>query len=217
MEKLFAEVWRRIASHHTLGVGTGSTVEAWLDYGFANGYSIPRAVASSDRTAKILRSSGTDVVDLQSESRLAAYVDSADEVNSAGVCIKGGGGAMTLEKIVRSASNEFICMVSNQKLKKVLGDFPIAVEVLPFARSYVGRALLNMGGDPVYREGFKTDSGNIILDVYGLDLRDISSIEAGLNQVLGIVGHGLFFSYAAEYVYVEDNSGYQLLICRDCK
>ena len=211
MEQMFAEVWRLVKPGMILGIGTGSTVESWLAYGLAHGYELEVVVASSQRTAKYLTNFRCEVADLQAQAKLDLYIDGADEVNAAGICIKGGGGAMTLEKIVCSSAREFICIASEKKYKAILGEFPLAVEVLPQVRSYVARKLLELGGDPVYREGFQTDSGNCILDVFGLDFTEVSKLERALDSMLGVVGHGLFVTQSAHKIYLATANNFKLI------
>lgn len=206
MDVMFEAVWQSLPKSGVIGVGSGSTVDAWLDYGLANGLKLDTVVSSSKRTLARLEKFDCEISDLQSQSSIALYVDSADEVSKKGYCIKGGGGCMTMEKIVADASDKFLCMVDVKKYKEVLGGFPIALEVLPLARSYVGRSVLEMGGDPVYREGFITDSGNIILDVFGLDFSDLLLLEQKLSSMLGVVGHGLFIKNRANMLFIY-NSG----------
>lgn len=210
MDSMFEQAWSDLDLSGLVGIGTGRTVEAWLAYGFENGYKLSKAVASSVRTAEILRSYSVDLYKLSDFTSLEFYVDSADEVDTYGNCIKGGGGAMTYEKILRSTASEFMCLIDKKKYKRYLGDFPLAIEVLCDARSYVGREILKIAGDPVYRDGFVTDSGNVIIDVYGLDYKDPLALELKLNSILGICGHGLFAFHSIDSLYIADGVSYEV-------
>lgn len=210
MQLMFERVWSELDQDELIGIGTGRTIEAWLAYGFAAGYKLSKAVASSARTADILQSNGVELYNLSDYASLNVYIDSADEVDPYGNCIKGGGGAMTFEKILRSTAAEFICLIDKKKYRKTLGDFPLALEVLPDARSYVGREILKIGGDPVYREGFLTDSSNVVIDAYGLNFTDPQALELKLNSILGICGHGLFAVHAADTVYIATENSFDI-------
>lgn len=188
-----------------LGVGTGSTVNCLIDE--LKTVKLKGAVASSKVTEERLRAIGIEIFDLNSVGELDLYIDGADEIDGHGNMIKGGGGALTREKIVAAASKTFICMVDNSKTVTKLGKFPVAVEVLPQARSYVARELVKLGGEPVYREGFTTDYGNVILDTYDLDISDPAKMEQTLNNIVGVVCNGVFASQSANIMLKASDDG----------
>ena len=175
-----------------VGVGTGSTANYFIDALAGMKGRIRGAVASSEASAERLRGHGIQVFDLNSVDRIPVYVDGADEVNDYREMIKGGGGALTREKIVAAVADDFICIVDDSKLVKRLGRFPLPVEVIPMARSYVARKLAGLGGQPEYREGFVTDNGNIILDVHNLEIDNPIRMEEEINNIVGVVTNGLF-------------------------
>lgn len=175
-----------------VGVGTGSTANYFIDELAAIKGRIEGAVASSEASAARLKNAGIRVFDLNVVSDLPVYVDGADEVDHQLHMVKGGGGALTREKIVAAVARKFVCIADASKLKVVLGAFPLPVEVIPMARSHVGRELLRMGGRPELRQGFTTDNGNLILDVRGLTITDPVGLEAAINQIVGVVTNGLF-------------------------
>ncbi len=185
-----------------IGVGTGSTVNYFIAALQPIKQKIEGAVASSIATADQLKAMGIPLLDLNSVSTLALYVDGADEINPAKQMIKGGGGALTREKIIATVAKKFVCIVDVSKQVDILGAFPVAVEVIPMARSYVARQIVQLGGDPVYREGFVTNNGNIILDVYNLKLLDPKSIEEKLKSIVGVVESGIFAKRTADVVIV---------------
>ncbi len=195
-----------------LGVGTGSTANYFIDALAAMKDDIPAAVASSEVTAQRLAKVGIEVVDLNSVSRISVYVDGADEVNPQLHMVKGGGGALTREKIVAAVSETFICICDASKKVDVLGRFPLPVEVIPMARSYVARELVKLGGSPVYRDGFVTDNGNIILDTYGLSIVDPVELEARLNQIVGVVTNGLFAQRGADVLLLGTATGVETVL-----
>src|SRR5579859_1571853 len=175
-----------------VGVGTGSTVNHFIDaLGKIKGR-LEGAVSSSKASAKRLRALGIPVLDLNSAGDIAVYVDGADEANRHLQLIKGGGGALTREKIVAAASRRFVCIADDSKLKDVLGAFPLPVEVIPMARSYVARQLVKLGGQPEWRQGFVTDNGNHILDVHNLKIMDPPKLEADIGALAGVVCNGIF-------------------------
>lgn len=188
-----------------LGVGTGSTVNCLIDE--LKSVKLKGAVASSKVTEERLRAIGIEIFDLNSVGELDLYIDGADEIDGHGNMIKGGGGALTREKIVAAASKTFICMVDNSKTVTKLGKFPVAVEVLPQARSYVARELVKLGGEPIYREGFTTDYGNVILDTYDLDISDPAKMEETLNNIVGVVCNGVFASQSADIMLKASDDG----------
>lgn len=194
-----------------LGVGTGSTVNLFIEALAARGPRIAAAVSSSEASTKRLRTHGIEVLDLNtalaSIEALELYVDGADEATRARHLIKGGGGALTREKIVASASRQFVCIVDEAKVVERLGCFPLPVEVIPMARSSVGRELARYGGRPMWREGFVTDNGNHILDVHGLDIPDPPALETQLNQIAGVVTVGLFARRPADVLLVGSAQG----------
>ena len=190
-----------------IGVGTGSTTNFFIDLLGDISNHIEGAVASSEATAARLKTNGIELIDLNTSGDLPVYVDGADEANGELQLIKGGGGALTREKVIRAASRDFICLVDDSKLVDRLGDFPLPIEVLPMARSYVARELVRLGGDPELRESFTTDNGNYILDVYALDLSDPVAMEAKINQMPGVITVGLFADRPADRLVVARQDG----------
>lgn len=193
---------RFIEDDMILGVGTGSTVDYFISALASVKNKIEGAVASSVATANKLKALAIPLVDLNSVSILPLYVDGADEVNPARQMIKGGGGALTREKIIAMVAKKFICIADQSKAVDLLGEFPVAVEVLPMARSYVARQIVQLGGDPVYREGFVTDNGNVILDVYNLKLLEPRAIEDKFKSIVGVVESGIFARRTADVVLI---------------
>lgn len=185
-----------------IGVGTGSTVNCFIQELASIKNRIDACVASSCATEALLRAAGIPVIDLNAADDIPLYVDGADEVTAQGQMIKGGGGALTREKIVATVAERFICIVDESKVVTQLGDFPVAVEVLPMARSFVARQLVKLGGDPEYREGFITDNGNIILDVFNLPMDALVDLENAINIIPGVVENGLFSRRTADTVLV---------------
>ncbi|TXH04317.1 MAG: ribose-5-phosphate isomerase RpiA [Nevskiaceae bacterium] len=190
-----------------LGVGTGSTVNFFIDALAPLRGDIPGAVSSSNASTERLKKIGIPVLDLNSTGTLSIYVDGADESDAHLRLIKGGGGALTREKIVAAASRKFVCIADESKLVDVLGKFPLPVEVIPMARSYVARELLQLGGQPVLREGFTTDNGNVILDVRGLTILDPVKLENQINQIAGVVTVGLFAQRSADVLLLGGPGG----------
>ena len=190
-----------------VGVGTGSTVNFFIDALAARRGRIRGAVSSSEASTARLKAAGIDVLDLNATGDLEVSVDGAAESTRHGYLIKGGGGALTREKIVAAASRRFVCIVDGSKLVDVLGRFPLPVEVIPMARSYVARELARRGGQPVWRESFVTDNGNQILDVHGLQILDPPALELELNQIAGVVTVGLFARRPADVVLVGRPEG----------
>lgn len=190
-----------------IGVGTGSTVNYFIAALKQAKQKIEGAVATSTATATQLKALGIPILDLNSVSDLPIYVDGADEINSSKQMIKGGGGALTREKIVSMVAKKFICIVDESKVVDMLGEFPVPLEVIPMARSYVARQIVKLGGDPVYREGFVTDNGNVILDVFNLKLLNPVSVEEKLKSIVGVVENGIFAVRTADVVLVgEENT-----------
>ncbi|WP_113907985.1 ribose-5-phosphate isomerase RpiA [Aliidiomarina celeris] len=175
-----------------VGVGTGSTVNYFIDALAAIKFDIEGAVSSSDASTERLKQHGIPVYDLNGVGQLSVYVDGADEINRHLQMIKGGGGALTREKIVAACSKTFICIADHSKLVTALGAFPLPVEVVPMARSYVAREIVKLGGDPVYREGVITDNGNVILDIHNLNIEKPEALEEAINNITGVVTNGLF-------------------------
>lgn len=190
-----------------IGVGTGSTANFFIDALAAVKGRIDGAVASSEATANRLKGHGIPVLDLNSVGELEIYVDGADEITEHFAMIKGGGGALTREKIVAACSKQFICIADESKRVGVLGQFPLPVEVIPMARSYVARELVKLGGQPRLREDFTTDNGNVILDVHGLSIVDPVALETTLNQLVGVVTNGLFARRGADVLLMGTPSG----------
>lgn len=193
-----------------LGVGTGSTVNCLIE--LLPKVDLKGAVASSKVTEDKLKALGIEVMDLNFVGELDLYIDGADEVDEQLNLIKGGGGALTREKIVAAASQQFVCMVDSSKSVQKLGvKFPVPIEVLPQARSYVARELVKLGGEPVYREGFVTDYGNVILDTYQLDIDNVGEWEQRLNNIVGVVCNGLFVAQKADILLIAGEDGVKTL------
>jgi ribose-5-phosphate isomerase (EC 5.3.1.6) len=190
-----------------IGVGSGSTVNQFIDALGASETRIDSAVAASQASAERLQSHGIEVRDANSVDELEIYVDGADEINRHLQMIKGGGGALTREKIIAALAKQFVCIVDASKQVTALGDFPLPIEVIPMARSYVGRQILKLGGRPELREGFTTDNGNIILDIRALDLSEPIAMEKRLNNIAGVVSNGLFALRPADQLLVATDTG----------
>jgi len=190
-----------------IGVGTGSTANFFIDELAKIKGRIDGAVASSQKTADRLKAHGIHVVDLNSVGELEVYVDGADEITEHLAMIKGGGGALTREKIVAAVARKFVCIADGSKLVGVLGKFPLPVEVIPMARSYVARELVKFGGQPELRQGFTTDNGNVILDVRGLTILNPAEFEEKLNNIVGVVCNGLFARRGADVLLLGSETG----------
>ncbi len=190
-----------------LGVGSGSTVNYFIEELKSVKGKIEAAVASSLESEKRLRALSIPVWDLNSVDEVPIYVDGADEINSAKQMLKGGGGALTREKIVAAVSKKFICMADQSKKVDLLGTFPVVIEVIPMARSYVARQIMKLGGDPVYRQGFVTDNGNVILDVHNLKILEPIAMEERINNIVGVVTNGIFAKRPADIVLLATESG----------
>jgi len=201
----------RLGPKSIVGVGTGSTTNFFIDALADIRHTFDACVSSSDASTRRLESHGIKVFDLNAVGEVSVYVDGADEVNGARELIKGGGGAVTREKIVAASADEFVCIVDESKVVEVLGVFPLPVEVIPMARGLVARALLAMGGSPEWREDFLTDNGNIILDVHELRINDPLSLETEINNIPGVVCNGVFADNAADLVFVAAPSGVKKL------
>ncbi len=197
-----------------IGVGTGSTANFFIDELAKIKHKIDGAVASSEATAQRLKKHGIEVLDLNSVGELAVYVDGADEITEHMHMIKGGGGALTREKIVAACSKKFVCICDATKLVGMLGKFPLPVEVIPMARSYVARQLSALGGQPVLRQGFTTDNGNVILDVHGLQIINPVELEARINAIVGVVTNGLFAARAADVLLLGAADGVKTLTAK---
>jgi ribose 5-phosphate isomerase A len=203
-----------VKPNELLGVGTGSTVNFFIDALASIKHQIPGAVSSSEASSARLRAVGIPVVDLNDAGPLSIYVDGADESNHALELIKGGGGALTREKIVAAAAREFICIADESKLVDVLGRFPLPVEVIPMARELVARQLRAMGGEPRLRAGFMTDNGNVILDVHGLRITDAKKLEVEIAVLAGVVEVGLFARAPASVLLLGGPNGVRELRAR---
>ncbi len=197
-----------------LGIGTGSTVNELIEALKDRKIQLSGAVSSSHQTSQRLRAIGIPEVDLNSAGDLALYIDGADQATIRGELIKGGGAALTREKVVAAAAKQFVCIVDDSKLVDVLGAFPLPVEVIPMARSYVARRLVKLGGQPVWRDGVITDNGNAILDVHNLRLTDPMGFETAVNQIAGVVTVGLFARRGADVLIVAGDDGVKTTVCR---
>ena len=205
------QVLPKLGRDSIIGIGTGSTANCFIDLLAEHRGVFDAAVASSDASAARLRQHGVTVIDLNAAASIVVYIDGADEVDPRRRLIKGGGGALTREKICAASADEFICIVDHTKVVDVLGTFPLPVEVVPMARGLVARAIVAAGGTPVLREDFVTDNGNLILDVHGLKLTDPARMETDLNNVVGTVCNGIFAAQAADRVIVAGPAGTQIL------
>jgi ribose 5-phosphate isomerase A len=190
-----------------LGIGTGSTVTQLIEVLKDRKIRLSGAVSSSRQTSELLKAARIPELDLNSAGDLDLYIDGADEATAGGVLIKGGGAALTREKVVAAASAKFICIVDDTKLVEALGKFPLPIEVIPMARSYVARQLVKMGGQPVWREGVVTDNGNVILDIHNLRLKDPMAFELAVDQIAGVVTVGLFARRRADVLIVAGDDG----------
>ena len=201
----------RLENDTILGIGTGSTANLFIDALARIKGQINGTVASSEVSAQRLKSHGIPVYELNTVNQVDFYVDGADESNRALQLIKGGGAALTREKIVSAVAREFICIADESKLVHTLGEFPLPVEVIPLARSHVARELVKLGGDPIYREGVVTDNGNVILDVYNFSIAQPLSIEGKINNITGVVTNGLFALRPADVLFLGTNEGVKAL------
>ena len=205
------EAVRYVPEGEIIGVGTGSTANYFIDELARRGPRIKGAVASSVATAERLKKHSIDVYDLNDVSHLAIYVDGADEINHQLQMIKGGGAALTREKIVAAVADRFICIADESKWVSWLGNFPLPVEVIPMARSHVARQLVKLGGEPVYRQGVVTDNGNVILDVHGLKIMEAARFEAEINDIVGVVTNGLFARRRADVLLLGRADGVETI------
>ena len=201
---------RYVEDGSVVGVGTGSTADFFINELGKIKHRIDGAVASSEGTAQKLKALGVAVYDLNSVKDLPVYVDGADEITQHLAMIKGGGGALTREKIVAAVARKFICIADQSKLVGVLGKFPLPVEVIPMARSYVAREIVKLGGLPAWRQGFTTDNGNLILDVHNLTITQPMGLEAALNQIVGVVTNGLFAQRGADVLLLGTADGVKI-------
>jgi ribose 5-phosphate isomerase A len=200
-----------IEAGSVVGVGTGSTANYFIDELAKIKGKIDATVASSMASAERLKSHGIPVEDLNMVNEIAVYVDGADESNKYLHLVKGGGGALTREKIVAAVAKKFVCIADESKLVDVLGKFPLPIEVIPMARSYVARELVKLGGQPVYREGFVTDNGNVILDVHNLQIMNPVEMETTFNNIVGVVTNGLFAARPADVLLLGTAGGVKTL------
>ena len=212
-DELKQAVARAVIAHvpvgGVIGVGTGSTANFFIAELGKVKHKFDAAVASSDATAQRLKALGIDVVDLNSVVELTVYVDGADEITRSLAMIKGGGGALTREKIVAAVARTFVCIADESKLVDVLGRFPLPIEVIPMARSYVARELVKLGGQPEWRQSFVTDNGNVIIDVHNLEITKPIELESELNQIPGVVTNGLFARRGADILLLGTPAGVQ--------
>ncbi len=210
-EQVAEAAFERVAAEHSdkllLGIGTGTTAECFIRLLPQLKSRIEATVASSERSASLLSELGLPVVDLNSVGPLDVYIDGADEANSQLHLIKGGGAALTREKIVAAASRQFVCIADESKRVETLGAFPLPVEVIPMARSHVARALVELGAQPVWREDVITDNHNLILDVHGMTIEDAAAVEARINQIAGVVSNGLFAARPADVLLLGTSQG----------
>lgn len=210
----FELVKQRLRPDSVIGVGTGSTANFFIDELAALKHDIYATVASSEESARRLKAHGIPVIDLNATAEVTVYVDGADEANEYLQLIKGGGAALTREKIVAAVAREFICIADESKLVPVLGKFPLPVEVIPMARSHVARQIVQLGGDPVWRENVVTDNGNIILDVHNVSIVEPRKLEADLNQITGVVTNGLFAMRPADVLLLGTPQGVKTLMAK---
>jgi ribose 5-phosphate isomerase A len=201
-----------IESGSVLGIGTGSTVAELIEVLKDRKIKLAGAVSSSNRTSEALGALGIPLVDLNATGDLDLYIDGADETDERGVLIKGGGGALTREKIIAACSRKFVCIVDDSKVVAKLGAFPLPVEVIPMARAYVARELSKLGGHPVLREGFTTDNGNVILDVHKMPLDSPARMEDTINGIAGVVTVGLFAHRGADVLLIASDSGTKTIV-----
>ncbi|MEM9254359.1 MAG: ribose-5-phosphate isomerase RpiA [Pseudomonadota bacterium] len=205
----------KLENDTVLGIGTGSTVDYFIDALASVKGLLNATVASSERSADRLRGHGIPVYELNTVDGVDFYIDGADESNRALQLIKGGGAALTREKIVAAVAREFVCIADETKLVHTLGSFPLPVEVIPMARSHVARELVKLGGDPVYREGVVTDNGNIILDVYNFSIPQPLSTEEKINGITGVVTNGLFALKPADVLLLSSAEGVKTMFAQD--
>ena len=208
------EAVKYVVDDSVIGVGSGSTANFFIDELGRVKNRIAGAVASSEKTAERLKEHGIRLFDLNGVNELPVYIDGADEITEHLAMIKGGGGALTREKVVAAVAKRFICIADESKLVPVLGKFPLPVEVIPMARAYVGRQMVRLGGQPKLREGFTTDNGNMVLDVWGLSILDPVELEKTINNVTGVVTSGLFARRGADVLLLGTKSGVKTLTAK---
>jgi len=196
-----------IQDDEIIGIGTGSTVNCFIQLLEEHKHRIKAAVSSSVASTKRLEALGIEVIDLNDAVSIPVYVDGADESNHQLELIKGGGGALSREKIIAAVADKFVCIADESKYVKTLGEFPLPIEVLPMSRSYVARELVKLGGDPVYRHGFVTDNGNVILDLHNLEISQAKVLESKINQIVGVVTNGLFAERPADHLILATSDG----------
>lgn len=201
------EAIKHVVDDAVIGVGTGSTANFFIDELARIKGRIAGAVASSDRSADRLKGHGIRLFELNSVNELPVYIDGADEITEHLAMIKGGGGALTREKIVAAAARKFVCIADESKLVPVLGKFPLPVEVIPMARAYVARQMVKLGGQPELRANFTTDNGNVVLDVHGLSILSPAELEATINNIAGVVTNGLFARRGADLLLLGTKTG----------
>lgn len=211
-EAALAKIIPHLDEKSVIGVGTGSTANFFIDALAAYKTHFDGTVASSDATAERLKKHGIPVYDLNGVGTFDFYIDGADESNASLHLIKGGGAALTREKIVAACAKTFICIADESKWVDVLGAFPLPIEVIPMARSHVARELVKLGGDPVYREGVKTDNGNIILDVHNMRITDPVTLEKAINNIVGVVTNGLFAMRPADVLLLGTAAGVKEIV-----
>jgi ribose 5-phosphate isomerase A len=211
LKKLAAEAaLKHVETDSIVGVGTGSTVNYFIEALATIKNKIDGAVASSRGTTELLKTHGIRVYDLNNVYPLALYVDGADEINGHLQMIKGGGAALTQEKIVAAVAKQFICIADQSKKVDILGKFPVPIEVIPCARSHVGREITKLGGDPVYRQDTTTDNGNIIIDVWNLEILNPRELEQKINNIAGVVTNGIFAERPADVLLLGTNDGVEI-------
>ncbi|MEN8166688.1 MAG: ribose-5-phosphate isomerase RpiA [Pseudomonadota bacterium] len=212
MKKMAAEAALEYVDGGIVGVGTGSTVNHFIDYLATIKHKIEGAVSSSEVSTERMKSHGIPVLDLNATGGLDIYIDGADEADHNLSLIKGGGGALTREKIVAGASRQFVCIADGSKLVDILGKFPLPVEVIPMARSHVARQLVKLGGTPVWRENFITDNGNLILDVHNLEIMQPMEMEQKINNIAGVVTTGIFALRGADVLILGTQEGVKTVL-----
>jgi len=196
-----------IVDGEIIGIGTGSTVNCFIDLLAEHKHRIKAAVSSSEASTIKLKALGIDVIDLNEADDIPVYIDGADEANHQLELIKGGGAALTREKIIAAVARKFVCIADESKYVETLGQFPLPVEVIPMARSHVARQIVKLGGDPVYRHGVVTDNGNVILDVHNLSINHPKILENEINQIVGVVTNGLFAQRQADHLILATQHG----------
>ncbi len=206
------EAVKYIEENTIVGVGTGSTVNHFIDALAPVKHLLDGAVSSSEASTERLKAMGIPVYDLNTVDQIPVYVDGADESDAGLNLIKGGGGALTREKIIAAVADKFVCIADQSKLVPVMGEFPLPVEVIPMARSHVARELVKLGGDPVYREAFVTDNGNLILDMHNLSITDPKTLETKINQITGVVTNGLFAHRGADILLLGKDDSVEIIL-----